>query len=173
MSADGEYRLSRFVRNDGKTFDFCSVSIHLEPLETSLRMHADSSLHTRSRNATRTLGNSSIPLTVRSSGSAADWGISVILMGSRMKRNPRKVKWTKAFRRAAGKDMTIVRPSHHHTTAFRPYTTSLSRAIIASSADTNRNSLALFVRTRPSSSRSDETCPSGTTGSWYRPPSRP
>lgn len=70
------------------------------------------------------------------------------------KRNPRKVKWTKAFRKAAGKEMKVVRYS------------ALRRRRVH---HTRRPAHCHYYRTRLSSLRNDEIHPSATTASsWQR-----
>jgi ribosomal protein L24E len=83
----------------------------------------------------------------------------------RMKRNPRKVRWTKSFRKASGKEMTIVSPSSSLPPRLDPPGPSMAAA--------DRCALSSATsRTRRSSSRSGATSPSGTTATSSRRRSR-
>jgi len=88
---------SAFVRNDAKVFRFCT-SKYAHKGHTVIQFHSF-----QPSDVIRTSSKSSL----RGSVATPD-ACSVI---NRMKRNPRKVRWTKAFRKAAGKEMIIVRPT--------------------------------------------------------------
>lgn len=75
-----------FVRNDSKCFRFCRSKCH-KNFKCAFLLAAADLEDQRERHLTR-----------------------ACTRPRRMKRNPRKLKWTKAFRKAAGKEMTVVRP---------------------------------------------------------------
>ena len=85
---------SAFVRNDAKVFRFCT-SKYAHQENTIVQLHSF-----QFPDVIRI----SSKLPPRSSVATADTCLAV----NRMKRNPRKVRWTKAFRKAAGKEMIIV-----------------------------------------------------------------
>jgi len=88
---------SAFVRNDAKVFRFCtSKCVH----------HEHTVIHFRSCQLSDVIRTSSKSL-LRDLVATPNTCFVI----DRMKRNPRKVRWTKAFRKAAGKEMTIVRPT--------------------------------------------------------------
>ena len=114
-----------FVRNDAKTFRFCRSKCHKNFKYAFLSLHSHFH-HLQRKKITP-------PSSCLSTLSPSLEGLFVMniecsyvrsLLLRRMKRNPRKLKWTKAFRKAAGKEMTIVRLRTH---SYHPFSNGSGR----------------------------------------------